>query len=86
MATSSVSLVTELQERVKRPGVGCSECGGRGGAKEVKLTSPPPPPIIVLLVVPTWTLDSSGSGSDNVELDAGYNRASTEPLKLYNHG
>ena len=51
-----LSLVTELQERVKRPGVGCSECGGRGGAKEVKLTSPPPPPIIVLLVVPTWTL------------------------------
>ena len=52
-----LSLVTELQERVKRPGVGCSKFGGRGGAKEVKLTSPPPPPIIVLLLlVPTWTL------------------------------
>ena len=69
MATSSVSLVTELQERVKRPGVGCSECGGRGGLKEVKLTSPPATTDHCAAGCPN--VDSSGSASDNVELDAG---------------
>ena len=64
-----LSLVTELQERVKRPGVGCSERGGRGGAKEVKLTSPPVTTDHCAAGGPN--VDSSGSGSDNVELDAG---------------
>ena len=65
-----LSLVTELQERVKRPGVGCSECGGRGGAKEVKLTSPPAT-TDHCAAAGGPNVDSSGSGSDNVELDAG---------------